>query len=161
MDGLKLNKIISNGIEYEVQDSTLYNSLRDKKGILKSSEGGLFEEAIAGTDYDFPVITGQGAPSVLTIALGEGQRYIDLTADVENGRAPEYVCTKIDKANNKYTWVPAGITANQLPSVQGYIVSSTPPDSQYVLWVDSSDDGVLKYFNSETNLWEAVNTVWG
>ena len=154
----KLNKFVSNGIEYEVQDYELNDSLSKVNGILKSSKGSL-ETAKAGTDYDYPVITGDGAPSTLTIAIGVGQRYVDLTATSENGRVPEYVCTAI--TGSSYTWAATGVTKNSIPSVEGYVVSNIAPESTTALWIDSSNDGVLKYFNETSNTWEPVNTVWG
>ena len=117
----KLNKVTTNGTTYTLQDYELNNSLSGINGLVKSSIGYL-TEAIAGIDYDYPVLVGTSAPTPNT--KGEiGQRYINKNATMQNGLAAEYVCTSVGSV---YTWIPIGTIGNVLTIIADtYSPSST------------------------------------
>lgn len=121
----KVNKLTTNGTTYELQDYALNASLSGITGIVKSSSGTL-SKAVAGTDYDYPVIKGTTAPTTSTAGV-VGQRYINTTATADNGLAAEYVCTNV--SSGVYTWVGAGagsatldVIANAYDSTATYAI---------------------------------------
>lgn len=116
----KLNKVTTNGTTYTLQDYELNNSLSGINGLVKSSTGYL-TEAIAGTDYDYPVLVGTSAPTPNT--KGEiGQRYINKNATIDNGLVPEYICTSVGSV---YTWIPIGTIGNVLSIIADTYNSSS------------------------------------
>lgn len=100
----KINRLITNGVSYELQDYELSTAVSNINGIVKSSYGALVE-AIAGEDYGYPVLKGENAPTSSIIAE-VGQHYVDTTATVLNGKPAEYVC--INKGSNSSTWLAVG-----------------------------------------------------
>lgn len=42
-----------------------------------------------------------------------------------------------------------------------YIVSNTTPEKTNVLWIDTGNGGIMKYYDSENEVWKPVYTVWG
>jgi len=117
----KLNKVTTNGVTYTLQDYELNNSLSGIYGLVKSYEGYL-SEAVAGTDYDYPVLVGTSAPTPTTQG-SIGQRYINKNATIENGLIAEYVCTSV---GSTYTWIAVGATGNLLSVIADiYNTSST------------------------------------
>ena len=43
----------------------------------------------------------------------------------------------------------------------GHVVSASPPSSSDLLWIDTIMGGVVKYYDSTSKSWKAVNSVWG
>lgn len=142
----KINRMLNNGTTYELQDYELNNKLSSFSGVVKNASGTL-SQAVAGTDYDYPVLKGTGAPTTSTKA-SVGQRYVNTSATAANGVSAEYVCTAV--SGSTYTWVAVGSA--------GHIVASTAPSNTSVLWVNSST-GVMSYYNGST--WVACTAVWG
>lgn len=51
---------------------------------------------------------------------------------------------------------PLNELIGQIP--RGPIISKTPPENTSHLWIDTStDDGVLKFYNDSTGIWEVLN----
>ena len=110
-----LNKVTTNGETYELEDYRLNNSLSEINGLVKSQHGEL-NQAIAGTDYGYPVIIGASAPTEETEGI-IGQCYVDKRATKENGLTAEYVCTSKNQIEDNmytYTWIPIGTIGNVL-----------------------------------------------
>lgn len=105
----KINKVTTNGTTYELQDYDLNDSLSKIVGIVKSNQGSL-SNAVAGIDYDYPVLKGKNAPTTSTVGA-IGQHYLNTSAT----KAPyEWVCVKI--SGSTYTWVEVGNGAGGINS---------------------------------------------
>ncbi len=48
----------------------------------------------------------------------------------------------------------------QLPALGGHIAQATAPDNTNLLWVDTSDGNILKFYHAATETWEPVGAVW-
>lgn len=117
----KVNKVTTNGTTYELQDYELNTKLSGFSGVVKNAAGTL-SQAVAGTDYDYPVLKGTSAPSTSTKG-SVGQRYVNTRARTSNGLAVEYVCVA---AGSTYTWVSAGSAGASLSVIaDSYSASST------------------------------------
>lgn len=42
-----------------------------------------------------------------------------------------------------------------------YVAQNTAPDDTTVLWVDTGNDGVLKYYSTEDSAWKSCGLAWG
>lgn len=142
----KINKMKINGTSYELQDNSLSSDLSGFSGMVKNA-GGSLSGAVAGTDYDYPVLKGTSAPTTSTKGA-VGQRYVNTSATASNGKSAEYVCTAV--SGSTYTWVAVGSA--------GHIVSASAPSNTSVLWINSNT-GVVSFHNGST--WVACSAVWG
>lgn len=52
------------------------------------------------------------------------------------------------------------VPADQLPALGGHIAQVEPPDNTNLLWVDTSDGNILKFYDAETDAWKPVGAVW-
>jgi hypothetical protein len=43
----------------------------------------------------------------------------------------------------------------------GFVISSTTPVSTNVLWIDTANDNILKYYDATTLTWIPVTGAWG
>lgn len=50
------------------------------------------------------------------------------------------------------------VPASQLPSLGGHVVSASQPTNTNLLWVDTSNGGVLKYYNGSA--WVGIAAVY-
>ena len=116
-------------------------------GILKGEGSGSISAATAGTDYDYPVLNGAGAPSASTVGA-VNQKYYDTTNNVE------YICTAADTTTPSYTWKPT-VTATAskalVTDANGVVVASevTATELGYLSGVTSNVqtqlDSIPKY----------------
>lgn len=53
------------------------------------------------------------------------------------------------------------VPTNQLPALGGHIAQATAPSNTNLLWVDTSNDNLLKFYDSKSETWQPVKTVWG
>lgn len=127
----KVNKVTTNGTTYELQDYELNSNLSVITGIVKSSAGSL-SKAVAGTDYDYPVLKGTSAPTTSTIGA-IGQHYLNTSA-IEPPY--EWVCVKV--SGSTYTWVEVGSGSGG--GEANITISDTAPESGN-MWIDTSEDG--------------------
>lgn len=49
----------------------------------------------------------------------------------------------------------------QMTSESPFVVSDTAPKSTSVLWIDTKNGGIGKYYNSTSKSWETIKSVWG
>ena len=75
-----------------------YQTLITASGMLKGNGAGGVSAATAGTDYDYPQLSGSADPTTSTVAAGIGQRYINTTDNTE------FYCSAIDAVTPAYTW---------------------------------------------------------
>ena len=43
----------------------------------------------------------------------------------------------------------------------GFVVQATPPDNTKLGWVDTSEGGVMKYYDESSRTWKATLAIWG
>ena len=43
----------------------------------------------------------------------------------------------------------------------GHVVSDTVPEDTNVLWINTSNGGIMKYYDLSSSSWQAVTGVWG
>lgn len=52
------------------------------------------------------------------------------------------------------------VPEDKLPALGGHTVQATAPDNKNLLWVDTSDGNVLKFYDSESGIWQPVGAAW-
>lgn len=52
------------------------------------------------------------------------------------------------------------VPESQLPALGGHTVQEVEPNNQNLLWVDTSDGNILKFYDASTQAWVPVGAVW-
>lgn len=52
------------------------------------------------------------------------------------------------------------VPESQLPALGGHTAQKTAPANTKLLWIDTSDGNILKFYNAATEAWEPVGAVW-
>lgn len=52
------------------------------------------------------------------------------------------------------------VPTTQLPTLGGHTAQKTAPANTKLLWIDTSDGNILKFYNAATEAWEPVGAVW-
>lgn len=52
------------------------------------------------------------------------------------------------------------IPPEQLPALGGHTAQAEEPENKNLLWIDTSDGNILKFYNAGTEVWEPVGAVW-
>lgn len=52
------------------------------------------------------------------------------------------------------------VPTTQLPALGGHTAQKTAPGNTNLLWVDTSDGNILKFYDSESRTWKPVGAVW-
>ena len=50
---------------------------------------------------------------------------------------------------------------NLVNSAGGIVVSATAPSKTNVLWIDTGNGGIAKYYDTSSKSWTTVKAVWG
>lgn len=53
------------------------------------------------------------------------------------------------------------VPENQLPVLGGHTAQATAPGNTNLLWIDTANDNLLKFYDSESRTWKPVTAVWG
>ena len=87
----------------------------------------------------------------------------------EDGKVPPDQLPEMDYVPNVQKGQPEGVASldetgkvpeSQLPALGGHIAQATAPDNTNLLWVDTSDGNILKFYHAATETWEPVGAVW-
>ena len=52
------------------------------------------------------------------------------------------------------------VPTTQLPTLGGHTAQKTAPANTKLLWIDTSDGNILKFYDSESQTWKPVGAVW-
>ena len=52
------------------------------------------------------------------------------------------------------------VPESQLPTLGGHTAQKTAPANTKLLWIDTSDGNILKFYDSESQTWKPVGAVW-
>ena len=52
------------------------------------------------------------------------------------------------------------VPESQLPALGGHTAQAEAPGNTNLLWVDTSNGNILKFYNAATEAWEPVGAVW-
>ncbi len=86
-----------------------------------------------------------------------------------DGRVPPEQLPEMDYVPKSQKGRPEGVAsldasgkvpATQLPALGGHTAQAEAPGNTNLLWVDTSDGNILKFYNAATEAWEPVGAVW-
>ena len=157
------NGIASNGIYGHVRLSGEYASIISGEGVAASQRGlnSVYNNA-NNRLIDLETSVPTKAPknhanadvSIYGGATGSLYGHVKLTdsfEDVDDG-ADKSIAASAKALAEAY---------NVLKVRGGTQIGSEPPENTNLLWIDTGDDAVLKYFDPDTQTWTTTTAVWG
>lgn len=52
------------------------------------------------------------------------------------------------------------VDASQLPALGGHIAQAEEPENKNLLWIDTANDNIIKFYDPESETWKPVGAVW-
>ena len=83
-----------------------------------------------------------------------GRTLIDLTSDTVTAETLAEGVTA-HGANGEL------IVGTMVAGSAGYVVQATAPEDTDVLWVDSANGYILKFYDETSTSWKAIGSAWG
>lgn len=120
-------------------------------------------------DEDFVSATQVVNPVVEAVL--ESVEYLNLhRAELnEDGKVPPEQLPEMDYVPKNQKGRPEGVASldasgkvptAQLPTLGGHTAQAEAPGNINLLWVDTSDGNILKFYDSESQTWKPVGAVW-
>lgn len=155
--------IEDNGEDVTIENGTVDKKRRDlicmtyemdvQSGVEKCSF--TVVKGTVGTSYVTPTVASQ------SILNGDNPCTVPFaTVDINEKLAIEAV-TVLFEAFNTYEMMMEKIDEKIAGISDGFSVGTTAPSDTGLLWIDTSDTAVLKFYDTASSSWKPVAAVWG
>lgn len=103
-----------------------------------------------------------GVPKVPTASKGDNSTQTASTEFVQNELSGKADKIQYDSSTNKLLLL-SGTNSLSETEIQsgGHYVGTSAPSNTSLLWIDSRNGGIAKYYDSASNSWKTVSAVWG